>query len=104
MSRVNFTEVHTPEETVNRVQSNIHTAIRPLLNLPFADGVHKKDVAITTSDTLVDHGLGRNMEGYIITKQDADTSIFVSNTSNDIPQFQVILKAGATVTADIFFF
>ena len=104
MSRVNFTEIHTPEETVNRVQSNIHTAIRPLLRLPFADGVHKKDVSITTSDTLVNHGLGRNMEGYIITKQNADTSIYVSNTSNGLTQYQPSLKAGASVTADIFFF
>ena len=104
MSRPSFTEVQSKDDSVNRIQKNIKAALNPVLDLPFSAGVHKKDVAITTSDTLVDHGLGRNMVGYFVTKQDADTSIFVSSTSNDIPQFQVILKSGATVTADIFFF
>ena len=104
MSRVNFTEIQTTDEATNRLQKNIHTALRPLLQLPFADGVHKTDQAIGTGDTIVDHGLGRRYVGYIITKQNADTSIFVSTTANSFEDRQIILKAGASVTADIFFF
>ena len=104
MSRVNFTEIHTGDAKVDQLQSNIRTAISPLLSLPFADGVHKTDVALGTSDTLVDHGLGRKFVGYIVTKQNADTSVYVSTTSNDFPETQIILKAGATVTVDLFFF
>jgi|TARA_R100001443_G_scaffold33383_3_gene47301 hypothetical protein len=104
MSRVNFTEIHTGDAKIDQLQSNIRTAISPLLSLPFADGVHKTDVALGTSDTLVDHGLGRKFVGYIITKQNADTSVFESSTTNNFPDVQMILKAGATVTVDLFFF
>ena len=104
MSRVNFTEIHTGDAKVDKLQTNIRTAISPLLSLPFADGVHKTDVELGTSDTLVNHGLGRNFVGYIVTKQNADTSVYVSTTSNDFPDTQIILKAGATVTVDLFCF
>ena len=90
MSRPSFTEIQAQEDSVNRLQKNIKTAINPVLALPFSAGVHKKDVAITTSDTL--------------TKQNADTNIYVSTTTNTLPNRQVILKAGSSVTADLFFF
>jgi len=104
MSRPSFTEVQSKDDSVNRIQKNIKAALNPVLDLPFSAGVHKTRVALTTSDTLVDHGLGRNMVGYFVTKQDADTSVFVSSTTNDFPDRQVILKAGATTTVDLFFF
>ena len=104
MSRPSFTEIQAKEDSVNRLQKNIKTAINPVLALPFSAGVHKKDVAITTSDTLVNHGLDRQMVGYFVTKQNADTNIFVSTTTNTLPNRQVILKAGSSVTADLFFF
>ena len=104
MSRPSFTEIQAQEDSVNRLQKNIKTAINPVLALPFSAGVHKKDVAITTSDTLVNHGLDRQMVGYFVTKQNADTNIFVSTTTNTLPKHQVILKAGSSVTADLFFF
>ena len=78
MSRPSFTEIQAQEDSVNRLQKNIKTAINPVLALPFSAGVHKKDVAITTSDTLVNHGLDRQMVGYFVTKQNADTNIFVA--------------------------
>ncbi len=104
MSRPSFTEIQAKEDSVNRLQKNIKTALSPVFNLPFSSGVHKTDVSIGTSDTLVNHGLDRNMVGYFVTQQNADTNIFVSTTANTMPSRQVILKAGATVTADLFFF
>ena len=104
MSRPNFTEIQAKEDSVNRLQKNIKSALSPILSLPFSAGVHKTEVSIGTSDTIVDHGLDRNLVGYFVTKQNADTNVFVSTTSNTLPTRQVILKAGSAVTADLFFF
>ena len=104
MSRVSFTSLATGNASVDQVQGYIATALNPLLQLPFASGNRVQDQEITTADTVVDHGLDQAPEGWIILKQDAAQVIYESATVNDFPETTVILKAGGTVTADLFFF
>ena len=104
MSRIPFTQLSTGSAATDQVQGYIATALDPLLQLPFASGNKVEDVEITTSDTIVDHGLEVEPEGWIILKQNAAQVIYESATVNDFPETTVILKAGGTVTADLFFF
>ena len=104
MSRISFTQLSTGSAPVDQVQGYIATALNPLFQLPFASGNRVQDQEITTADTIVDHGLEQTPEGWIILKQDAAVVIYESATANDFPETTVILKAGGTVTVDIFFF
>tara|TARA_R110000796_G_scaffold7338_6_gene25238 strand:- start:8145 stop:8459 length:315 start_codon:yes stop_codon:yes gene_type:complete len=104
MSRITFTQLSTGNAATDQVQGYIATALNPLFQLPFASGNRVQDVDITTADTIVDHGLEQAPEGWIILKQNAAQVIYESATVNDFPATTVILKAGGTVTADIFFF
>ena len=104
MSRISFTQLSTGNASIDQVQGYIATAINPLFQLPFASGNRVQDLDITTADTIVDHGLEQAPEGWIVLKQDAAQVIYESATINDFPETTVILKAGGTVTADLFFF
>ena len=104
MSRISFTQLSTGNAATDQVQGYIATALNPLFQLPFASGNRVQDVDITTADTIVDHGLEQTPEGWIILKQNAAQVIYESATVNDFPETTVILKAGGTVTADLFFF
>ena len=104
MSRISFTQLSTGSAPVDQVQGYIATALNPLFQLPFASGNRVQDQEITTADTIVDHGLEQAPEGWIILKQNAAQVIYESATVNDFPETTVILKAGGTVTADLFFF
>ena len=104
MSRISFTQLSTGNAQVDQVQGYIATALTPLFQLPFASGNRVQDVEITTSDTIVDHGLEQTPEGWIVLKQDAAQVIYESATANDFPETTIIMKAGGTVTADLFFF
>ena len=104
MGRVNFTQIWSPNEEVTRLQSHIKTTLNPLLELPISDGVLIKDLSIATSDTLVEHKLGREYEGVIITRLKTNSGIFESDTANDFKDRKIILKASATATADIYFY
>jgi|TARA_R110000796_G_scaffold53343_1_gene125247 hypothetical protein len=104
MSRISFTQLTTGNAATDQVQGYIATALNPLFQLPFASGNRVQDVDITTADTIVDHGLEQAPEGWIILKQNAAQVIYESATVNDFPATTVILKAGGTVTADLFFF
>jgi len=104
MSRISFTQLSTGSAPVDQVQGYIATALHPLFQLPFASGFKVADLEITTADTVVDHGLEQKPEGWLILKQNAAQVIYESATVNDFPETTVILKAGGTVTADLFFF
>ena len=104
MSRISFTQLATGNAATDQQMGYIATALNPLLQLPFASGNRVQDVPITTADTIVDHGLEQAPEGWIILKQNAAQVIYESATVNDFPATTVILKAGGTVQADLFFF
>ena len=104
MSRTSFTQLSTGNEATDQVQGYIATALHPLFQLPFASGNRVQDQEITTADTIVDHGLEQAPEGWIILKQNAAQVIYESTTVNNFPETTVILKAGGTVTCDLFFF
>lgn len=103
MSRVNFTVLHTGNPVVDRVQTHLQSTFRPILQNPLSDGVLQKGLTLSTTEKLIDHGLGRVPEGFIITKLNASAVVYESSTP-DYPQNQIALKASATVTADIYFF
>ena len=104
MSRVSFTSLATGTPAVDQVQGYIATALNPLLQLPFASGNRVQDQDLSTSDTIVDHGLEQKPEGWLILKQNAAQVIYESATVNDFPETTIIMKAGGSVTADLFFF
>ena len=104
MSRISFTQLSTGNAQVDQVQGYIATALNPLFQLPFASGNRVQDQDLSTSDTVVDHGLRQAPEGWIILKQNAAQVIYESTTVNNFPETTVILKAGGTVTCDLFFF
>lgn len=103
MSRVNFTQIHTGISAVDRVQTNLAKTLRPILQNPMVDGVHKRGVSLSTTAADIEHGLGRRPEGFVITKQDAAASIYEPSEST-LPTRLITLQASASVTADIFFF
>ena len=104
MSRVNFTSLYTEDAEVNRLQSHIKTALNPLLELPISDGVMLKDQTIETTDTEINHGLGREYEGFIITRLKTNATIYESATDNPSKSLYILLKASGTATADIYIF
>ena len=104
MSRISFTQLSTGSAPVDQVQGYIATALNPLFQLPFASGNRVQAQDLSTSDTIVDHGLEQTPEGWIVLKQDAAQVIYESATSNDFPETTIIMKAGGAVTCDLFFF
>jgi len=104
MSRINFTQLLTGDAASDQVQGYISTALQPLFGLPFASGNRVQDIDLNTSDSYVNHGLDYKPEGWIVLKQDAAQVVYESSTANDFPDRFIIMKAGGTVTADLFFF
>lgn len=86
----------------DQVQKNIVQPLNQLLKIPLLDGTLLKDVALGTTSTAVPHKLNRAYIGFIITKINANSVVWISNTSD--PSTYINLQASAGVTVDIWVF
>ena len=87
---------------VERVQNNIESFANQLTNIPILNGVLLEDVALSGSETLVNHKLGRAYRGWIIVDKNANQGVWVTNTT--YPERFLGLTAGGTVTVSLWVF
>jgi hypothetical protein len=97
-----FKEIQTEIDELDRVQSNIALYAKPLSENVMIQGVLLKDIALTTSETLVEHKLGTDYQGWIIVDKNANANVYVS--SKNLPKRFLALTATATVTVSIWVF
>lgn len=87
-----------------KVQDNIFNAFQALpfdfliLNGNFVEAT------IANVDTPVEHGLKRDLIGWVIVDKNANADVWKSATANPRPQDQIILIATASVAVKIYFF
>jgi len=104
-----FKKIVPKDKDLFEVQSNVDEVMESLRKVKIIDSVIKTStvtspIVITTSDTIVNHGLNRPYQGYIITDRNANAVVYTSATVNNTKNLFIILKASATVTVNILFF
>jgi len=99
-----FKKVYNNDQDFQQLQSNIEAAFLHIISKEIFGGSLKKDIAITTADTFIDHPLDREPNGWIIVRKNANADIWESSTINTFKERIIILKSDATVTASIWFF
>ena len=93
--------------TGDQMQRQAQMASTVLRALPFAQGLWVKSVAIGTTNTTVNHGLGRVPQGYIFTRLQGNAASICESLAANQPADrtkQYAFIASAAVTADIWFF
>lgn len=71
-----YRKIQTTNIDVNRLQSQIEQVINPVLRTTLINGVLIKDVAITTAGATIEHKLGRQPQGWMITDKQGNTDIW----------------------------
>lgn len=99
-----FQKIFTQDPLQQRLQDNIANSFNQFEKLPQLDSVIVKNVAITTNDTIINHKLNREVQGWQIVRQNANAVVYESSTVNTQPSSTIILKASANCTVSILFF
>lgn len=86
----------------SKIDLRVADLLNTLRSIAILDGALLTDVALSTSATNVNHGLGRQPIGYIVVGQNAAASIFETKSARTNATFQ--LTSSASVTADIWVF
>lgn len=94
-----FKRLFIDDSTISRFQDNVTNWAAQIELCPFLKGV-QIDETINTTDTVINHKLQKEPEGFLVIDQDANANIWrVSSDSQTIT-----LRASASVSAKIWVF
>lgn len=89
----------TADETLSKIQTKWKSILDPLISKP--QSLILKNVALINGTTVVNHLLGRKLQGWKPVRLRALASIYDAQDSNQTPDKTLILISDAAVVADI---
>lgn len=85
-------------------QSELEKVVKQLNNNPFLTGRLIENVSVSTSETLIAHGLQRAFRGFIVTRKYADRNVWCAASPSYNTSLYIGLTADASATFDIWVF
>lgn len=92
---------YTEDLTLSLIQSRWASIINPYLQNPLNQGQLIKNVALASGTTIVNHGLGRMMQGWYVTDINGSATIYRSQPFNDLT-LTLVSNAAVTVSLAVF--
>lgn len=99
-----FRKLEIPDELVSRVQDNIDTAIAGLPTIQLIQGQLLSNVRLVVGVNIINHGLQRQLIGWMPTRLRAAAQIYDSQDTNINANLTLILNSNADVTVDLWVF
>ncbi len=103
MTLPRFAKVQVDDETLNRVQDRIKVVTDALVANQLLEGRLVTVTLTAGAFTQVTHGLGRQPQGYIVVRRNANAVVWDQPNSTDANAF-LYLQPSATVTATLWVF
>lgn len=97
-------KVQTSDRTINQLQDYIGGAVGAILKLPLSNSVLLKSVSLSIGTNNVNHTLGRELIGWLITRKRAAANIYDSQETNTMPTKTLNLVSDANVEVDLIVF
>ena len=88
----------------DKAQDQWATDINPVLTNPIVQGRLIQKVKLTSGNNMLNHGLGRNLVGWVIVRQRAAATIYDTQDSNQLPNLVLTLNSSAAVVVDLYVF
>lgn len=95
-----YRQIQTKDFEISQVQTNTANTLNILIKVPMNDGTLLEDQVITTSDTPLNHGLGRRPVGYLIVTKNAAEDVYQTAMTENF----LTLKATGSVTVNVWVF
>ena len=78
--------------------------LNPIVANPIVNSLILKDVVLAAGDNIINHRLGRKLQGYIVIGINAAATIYDKQSTNQMPQLTLVLNSSAPATAQILVF
>jgi len=86
------------------LQSAWTNILNPLVDNPVNKGVLLKSVQLSVGSNVINHKLGRKLQGWVLTRVRASSVVHDTQESNSSPELTLWLTSSAAVVVDIYVF
>jgi hypothetical protein len=86
------------------MQNRWASIIEPIISKPQANSLILKNVALTAGTNVINHRLGRSLQGWNPTRVRAAATIYDNQDANQTPQLTLVLISSVDVIVDLLVF
>lgn len=90
--------------TLDMMQTRWASELNPVLNNPLIDGLLIEGISLSNGTTVVNHLLGRKLQGWFIVGINAAATVFDNQATNQMPQLTLSLTSNAACTVNLWVF
>ena len=101
---MSIARVQTTSRELNQVQSQIISSVQPVLDNPIVNGRLIQSLAVSSGSNVIDHGLGRELLGWIVVRNSASVTFYDTQNSNANPARTLLLTASGNATISLYVF
>jgi hypothetical protein len=78
--------------------------VQPVLDNPIVNGRLIQSLAVSSGSNVIDHGLGRELLGWIVVRNSASVTFYDTQSSNANPARTLLLTASGNATISLYVF
>lgn len=94
----------TDDKDISLLQTNWAQQLNPVIEFPPNKGTILKSVHLVTGANIINHKLGRNLQGWYIVRQRSAASVYDTQDNNQMSNLTLYLTSSANVIVDILVF
>lgn len=91
----------TALKDLSLMETSWASQLNPLLANAMNNSLILKSISLATGANVINHTLGRKLQGWIIVRQRASAAVYDTQDSNQTPNLTLQLTASAPVVVDL---
>lgn len=96
-----LTQFQNDDRVFQMMQNSWATELNPLLTNTSLKSIILPNVVLVTGSNMVNHRLGRKLQGWRIIRQRSAASFYDTQDSNQSPQLTLVLVSSTSVSIDL---
>ena len=78
--------------------------LNPVLQNPLLNGRLIQNVSVVSGQNVINHGLGRKLQGYIVVLNDSNVTFYDDQATNQRPELTLLLQASGAAIITLYVF
>lgn len=91
-------------KNMSMMQTTWASQLNPLLSNPLSNGLVLQNLQLITGSNVVNHLLGRKLQGWVIIRQRGPATFYDTQDGNTMPNLTLYLTSSAAVSVDLYVF
>jgi len=84
------------------LQTQWASQINPILALPQSKSIILKDVSLVSGDNVINHRLGRKLQGWVVTRmKDSFVQLYDKQSTNNMSDLTLVLNSSGSGLIDL---